>query len=43
MGTMEKHMVKSYIVSYADSIDIDVMNYLSYPRNCINPIINSII
>lgn len=38
MDTMEKHMTESYIVSYADSIDADVMNTLSYPRNAINPI-----
>ncbi len=38
MDTMEKHMTECYIVSYADSIDADVMNCLSYPRNAINPI-----
>lgn len=38
MDTMEKHMTESYIVSYADSIDADVMNCISYPRNAINPI-----
>lgn len=38
MDTMEKHMTESYIVSYADSVDADVLNCLSYPRNAINPI-----
>lgn len=43
MDTMEKHMVEAYIVSYSDSIDADVENIISYPRNTINPIINSYI
>lgn len=43
MDTMEKHMVEAYIVSYSDSIDGDVENIISYPRNTINPIINSYI
>lgn len=43
MDTMEKHMVEAYIVSYSDSIDGDVENIISYPRNIINPIINSYI
>lgn len=38
MDTMEKHMAESYIVSYADSVDADVLNCISYPRNAINPI-----
>lgn len=41
MDTMEKHMTECYIVSYADSIDADVLNCLSYPRNNINPITNT--
>ena len=43
MDTMQKHMTESYIVSYADSIDADVLNTLSYPRNAINPITKSYI
>ena len=38
MDTMKKHMAEAYIVSYADSIDADVENIISYPRNTINPI-----
>lgn len=38
MDTMEKHMAEAYIVSYADSIDADVLNCLSYPRDAINPL-----
>lgn len=38
MDTMEKHMAEAYIVSYADSIDADVENIISYPRNSINPV-----
>lgn len=40
MDTMKKHMAEAYIVSYADSIDADVENIISYPRNAINPIYN---
>ena len=40
MDTMNKHMAEAYIVSYADSIDADVENIISYPRNAINPIYN---
>ncbi len=38
MDTHPKHMAEAYIVSYADSIDADVENMISYPRNAINPI-----
>lgn len=38
MDTMEKHMAEAYIVSYIDSIDADIENIISYPRNSINPI-----
>lgn len=41
MDTMDKHMAESYIVSYADSIDADIENIISYPRNAINPILKS--
>ena len=41
MDTMQKHLAEAYIVSYADSIDADVLNCLSYPRNAINPKTNS--
>lgn len=41
MDTMSKHMAEAYIVSYADSIDADIENIISYPRNAINPILNS--
>lgn len=41
MDTMPKHMAEAYIVSYADSIDADVENITSYPRNAINPITNT--
>lgn len=41
MDTMDKHMAEAYIVSYADSIDADVENIISYPRNSINPVTNS--
>lgn len=41
MDTMEKHMAEAYIVSYADSIDADVENIVSYPRNTMNPILKS--
>lgn len=41
MDTMNKHMAEAYIVSYADSIDADIENIISYPRNAINPIIKS--
>lgn len=41
MDTMEKHMAEAYIVSYADSIDADVENIISYKRNAMNPIMNS--
>ena len=40
MDTLNKHMVEAYIVSYADSIDADVENIISYPRNAINPLYN---
>ncbi len=43
MDTMEKHMAECYIVSYADSVDADVMNCISYPRNAINPIMQNYI
>ena len=43
MDTMEKHMAEAYIVSYADSIDADVENIISYQRNTINPILNTYI
>lgn len=38
---MKKHMAEAYIVSYADSIDADVENIISYPRNSMNPILNT--
>ena len=41
MDTMDKHMAEAYIVSYADSVDADVENIISYPRNAINPILKS--
>lgn len=40
MDTMDKHMAEAYIVSYADSIDADVENIISYPRNAFNPLYN---
>lgn len=40
MDTLSKHMAEAYIVSYADSIDADVENIISYPRNEINPLYN---
>ncbi len=40
MDTLNKHMAEAYIVSYADSIDADVENIISYPRNTINPLYN---
>lgn len=40
MDTLNKHMAEAYIVSYADSIDADVENIISYPRNEINPLYN---
>lgn len=40
MDTLNKHMGEAYIVSYADSIDADVENIISYPRNDVNPIYN---
>ena len=40
MDTMNKCMAEAYIVSYADSIDADVENIISYPRNAINPVYN---
>lgn len=40
MDTLNKHMAEAYIVSYADSIDADVENIISYPRNDINPLYN---
>lgn len=43
MDTMEKHMAEAYIVSYADSIDADIENIISYPRNNINPILKTYI
>ena len=43
MDTMEKHMAEAYIVSYADSIDATIENIISYPRNQINPLLNSFI
>lgn len=39
MDTMDKHMAEAYIVSYTDSVDADVENIISYPRNAINPLI----
>ncbi len=39
MDTMDKHMAEAYIVSYADSIDADIENIISYPRNNMNPIL----
>lgn len=41
MDTMNKHMAEAYIVSYADSIDADIENIISYPRNAVNPVIKS--
>ncbi len=41
MDTMKKHMAEAYIVSYADSIDATIENIISYPRNQINPLLNS--
>ena len=41
MDTLDKHMAEAYIVSYADSIDADVENIISYPRNAVNPLTNS--
>lgn len=41
MDTMKKHMAEAYIVSYADSIDADIENIISYERNSINPLLNS--
>lgn len=38
MDTMDKCMAEAYIVSYADSIDADVENIISYPRNTVNPL-----
>lgn len=38
MDTMDKHMAEAYIVSYADTIDAEIENIVSYPRNTINPI-----
>lgn len=43
MDTMDKHMAEAYIVSYADSIDADIENIISYPRDSINPILNTYI
>lgn len=43
MDTMEKHMAEAYIVSYADSIDADIENMISYPRNSVNPLLNTYI
>ncbi len=43
MDTMPKHMAEAYIVSYADSIDADIENMISYPRNAINPILKAYI
>lgn len=43
MDTMDKHMAEAYIVSYADSIDADIENIISYPRNDINPVLGSYI
>ena len=43
MDTMEKHMAEAYIVSYADSIDADVENIISYQRNTINPTLDTYI
>lgn len=40
MDTMNKHMAEAYIVSYADSIDEDIENIISYPRNAFNPLNN---
>lgn len=40
MDTLNKHMAEAYIVSYADSIDADVENIISYPRNDVNPLYN---
>lgn len=40
MDTMDKHMAEAYIVSYADSLDADIENIISYPRNSVNPIYN---
>lgn len=40
MDAMDKHMAEAYIVSYADSIDADIENIISYPRNAINPVYN---
>ena len=36
-------MAEAYIVSYADSIDADIENMISYPRNAINPILKAYI
>lgn len=43
MDTMQKHMAEAYIVSYADSIDADIENIISYPRDAINPVTDSYI
>lgn len=40
MDTLDKHMAEAYIVSYADSIDADIENIISYPRNAVNPLYN---
>lgn len=40
MDTMDKHMAEAYIVSYADSLDADIENITSYPRNAVNPLYN---
>ena len=41
MDTMNKHMAEAYIVSYADSIDANIENIISYPRNAVNPILKT--
>lgn len=41
MDTMKKHMAEAYIVSYADSIDADIENIISYERNSFNPLLDS--
>lgn len=43
MDKMTKHMAEAYIVSYADSIDADIENLISYPRNDFNPIYGNFI
>lgn len=41
MNTLDKHMAETYIVSYADEIDVYIEIIISYPRNSINPLFNT--